>query len=241
MIHETDLPDEMMAQAAQDFFASEWASAREEAGFRFRPGTRINAECSSQDGEKLIELVRPYLARLSVAWGMGVGEVFRLMEIPERRWSDALYYVLMGCRGHGIGLADRFGENIQIAEDKLCKGIDPSPFDAEFNEFSDLAFEVVEAEALKPDDGPDSDAPLRSGDRVRVEARMPTGDSLTGSGGVVRWLPAGGDLSFGGGVIVTMNDEETVEPWSYRGRTVLVDEAEAGLWPDAGTSESLPR
>ena len=227
MLDQADLPDVVMAQAAQDFFAAEWASAREEAGFRFRPGTEITGECPAQDGDKLIEMVRPYVARMLRRLGDRRGRVFRLMEIPERVWSDALYHVLMGCRGHGIGLADRFGENIEIAEDKLCKGIDPSPFDSEFNEFSDLAFEVVEAEALRPDDDPDSDAPFRPGDRVRVEARMPTGDSLRGGGTVVRWLPAGNDLSFGGGVMVTIDDNETIEPWSYRGRTILVKETEA--------------
>ena len=127
-----DLPDDVMAQAAQDFFASEWADAREEAGFSFAAGTEITEVCPTQDTAKLLELVRPYVARLVHAWGRGVGEMFRLMDIPEDEWADALYYVLMGCRGHGVGLEDDHGDNIDIAEARLGIGIDPSPFHSEF-------------------------------------------------------------------------------------------------------------
>ena len=72
MILTIALPEDVMIQAAQDFFASEWASAREEAGFRFGPATNLNDECPHQDEAKLLELVRPYVARLAEAWGMDV-------------------------------------------------------------------------------------------------------------------------------------------------------------------------
>ncbi len=229
MLQTIDLPDDVMIQAAQDFFASEWGSAREEAGFRFRPGTNVNDECPSQHGAKLLELVQPYVTRLAEFWGMGVSEMFDLMEITEGRWADALYYVLMGCRGHGVCLADDFGDNISIAEDKLGKAIDPSPFLSEFMDFCDLAADVVEAEALRPDDDPEPQAPLRPGDRVEVEARMPTGDRLKGTGTVVCWLPEGNGLSYGEGVIVTMDEDDPVEPWSYRGRTCFVETADCDL------------
>src|SRR5262245_18654116 len=101
-----DLPDDVMARAAQSFFAAEWADAREAAGLRFRPGTEITAVCPAQDAAKLLRLVRPHVARLARAWGRGVGKMFRLMEIPEDEWADTLYLVLMSCRGHGVGLAD---------------------------------------------------------------------------------------------------------------------------------------
>ena len=219
-----DLPDDVMAEAAQSFFAAEWASAKEEAGFRFRPGTEITDECPRQDRAKLLELARPYVARLAEAWGMGVAEMFGLMEIPERRWATALYYVLMACRGHGVGLGDDFGGNIEIAEDKLGKGIDSSPYNSEFIEFYDLAAEVVEAEAKRPDEDPDPDAPFQAGDRVEVEARMPTGDRLTGTGTVVKWLSRGNELTAGEGVVVTMDEDEAVEPGSYQGRTCFVEQ-----------------
>jgi hypothetical protein len=230
--------NDVLARAAQDFFAAEWASAREEAGFRFAPGTDITAECPAQDTAKLLELVRPYLARLADAWGMGVGAMFNLMEIPVSRRADALYYVLMGSRGHGIGLADDFSEDIGIAEDKLGKGIDPSHFDSEFMEFSDLAAEVVEEDALRHDDDPDPDAPFRAGDRGRVVARMPSGDFLKGTGTVVRWLPEDNGWGHGQGVIVTMDDGEGVEPWSYRGRTCFVEGSNCQLLVDGGPTPS---
>jgi hypothetical protein len=157
MTETIDLPDDVMTRAAQDFFATEWASAREGAGLRFRPGANITDESPAQDNAKLLELVRPYVARLTDAWGIGVGAMLSLMEIPEGRWADALYLVLMSCRGHGIGLANDFGDNIDIAEAKLSKDIDPSPFLSEFTGFGDLASEVVGAEARQPDD-PDPDA-----------------------------------------------------------------------------------
>ena len=167
-----------------------------------------------------------------------MGAMFGLMEMPERRRADALYYTLMGCRGHGVGLIDDFGDNISIAEDKLGKGIDPSPFDSEFMEFGDLAAEAVEAQALRPDDDPDPDAPLRPGDRVRVEARMPSGDILRGTGTVVRSLPEGNDLSYGGGFIVTMDEGDDVEPWSYQGRTCFVEEGDCELLTDGEPNPS---
>jgi hypothetical protein len=229
MTDQIDLDDDVMARAAQDLFASEWASSREEAGFRFRPGANITADCPAQDRAKLLEMVRPYVTRIAQSWDMGVGEMFNLMEIPEIRQADALYYIMMSCRGHGIGLADHFGQNIEIAEDKLARGIDSSPFDSEFMGFGDLASEVVEAEALKPEDDPDPDAPFQPGDRVRVEARMPTGDRLRGHGTVVRWLPGGNALTYGEGVIVTMGDDEGLEPGSYQGRTIFVEADECEI------------
>lgn len=221
-----DLPDEVMARAAQDIFATEWASAREAAGFRFRPGTDITADCPPQDPATLIRLIRPYVARLARAWETGVGAMFRLMEIPDGRWADALYYVLMSCRGHGIGLADSFETKIDIAESKLCRGIHLSPFCDDFIDLYSLASDVVEADARRPDDDPDPQAPFRSGDRVQVETRLPTGDLATGTGTVVRWIAGGDPLSTCEGAVVAMDDDERVEPWCYRGMAIFVPQGE---------------
>jgi hypothetical protein len=225
-----DLDDYTLSEAAQYFFASEWADAREEAGFTFAARTEITEVCPKQASEKLLELVRPYVTDLELAWGRSVGEMFTLMEIPEGEWAEALYYVLMGCRGHGVGLEDDHGENIEIARAKLGFEIDPSPFHSEFTEFADLAYEVVEAEALKPDTDPDPDDTFQTGDRVRVEARMPSGDTLIGMGVFVHRYPAGEHGNADEGVIVTMEDDgDGVEPWSYSGRTVLVEAKECEL------------
>ncbi len=248
MTNETiDLPDDVMARAAQDFFATEWASAREAAGFRFRPGTDITADCPPQDPATLVRLIRPYVARLTRAWETGVGAMFHLMEIPEGRWADALYYILMSCRGHGIGLADHFEPNIDMAESKLCRGIDLadhfepnidmaesklcrgidlSPFDDDFMYFYCLASDVVEAEARRPDDDPDPDAPFRSGDRVKVDTRLPTGDRVMGTGTVVRWIAKGDPLSACGGAVVAMDEDERVEPWCYQDMAIFVPQGE---------------
>lgn len=218
-----DLPADVLARAAQWLFASEWASAREAAGFRFRPRTEITDICPPLDTATLVKLIRPYVARLADAWDMGVGAMFALMQIPESKHADALYYVLMGCRGHGIGLADDFGDNISIAEDKLGKGIDPAPFHDESLDFYDLTTTVVESEARRPDDDPDPDALYQPGDQVQVDSRMPTGDRVMGLGAVVRWITEGSDMSAGEGVIVAMDDGEGVEPWCYRGSTIFVE------------------
>jgi len=110
-----------------------------------------------------------------------------------------------------------YDDHIEIAQAKLGIEIAPSPFHSEFTGFADLAFEVVEAEALTPDAEPAPDDAYQPGDRVRVDARMPSGDTLRGTGTVVRCLDA--DET----VIVTMDEGEGVEPWSYSGRTVSVD------------------
>jgi hypothetical protein len=75
---------------------------------------------------------------------------------------------------------------------------------------------VVENDARRPDHDPDPDAPFQPGDRVRVATRMPTGDRVTGTGSVVRWIAEGNPLSAGAGVVVAMDDGEQVEPWCYR-------------------------
>jgi len=221
-----DLPDDVMVRAAQSFFAAEWADATEASGFHFRPGTEITAICPAQDTATLLRLTRPYVARLARAWGRSVGEMFRLMEIPDGDWADALYYVLMSCRGHGVGLADEHDDNIAIAERRLGVEIDPSPFTDDFMDWYILASEVVDADARRPADDPDPDAPHRPGDRVRVDSRLPTGDRVTGMGSVVRWVAEGDPLSAGEGSVVAMDDSEHVEPWCYRGVPVFVPHGE---------------
>ncbi len=218
-----ELSDDVLAEAAQSFFASEWASAREEAGFSFAAGTEITDVCPDQDSDKLLELIRPYVADLARAWGRSVGEMFTLMEIDEDEWADALYSILMGCRGHGVGLADDYDENIEIAEAKLGIDIESSPFHSEFTEFAQLAYEVVESEARKPDDDPDDDDAFRPGGPVRVEARMPSGDRLKGTGKVIRCCPSGEESNAEEAVIVAIDESEAIGPWSYSGRAVLVD------------------
>ena len=215
----TGLPDEVLISVAQDFFASEWADAREEVGFSFAPGTEITEVCPGQDADQLRTLILPYVHMLEGAWGTDVATMFDIMEIPEDDWADALFLVFMGCRGHGIGLEDDYSENVEIAKSKLGRDIDPSPFYSEFTEFMDLAAEVVETDARNADQEPDPDALWQPGARVRVDARMPTGDRLKGSGTVVRGTA---DRQ----VIVTMTSDEPAEPWSYQGRMVGVDEDE---------------
>ena len=116
--------------------------------------------------------------------------------------------------------------NITIAEGKLGRGIDPSPFCDDFLDFYCLASEVVEAEARRPDDDPDPDDPFRPGDRVRVEARLPTGDRVTGTGTVVRSVGGHDPLDADEGVVVAMDDGEHVEPWCYRGITIFIPHGE---------------
>jgi hypothetical protein len=43
---------------------------------------------------------------------------------------------------------------------------------------------------------------------------------------VVRWLLEDNGLSYGEGVIVRMDDNDAVEPCSYRGRTCFVETAD---------------
>ena len=225
----TDLDDAVLAEAAQGIFASEWADAREEAGFSFAAGQEITEVCPEQDTDRLLEIVCPYVDDLARAWGRSVGEMFRLMEIPEDDWADALYYILMGCRGHGVGLEDDYGDNIEIAEAILGIEIDPSPFYSEFPKFADMAYEVVETDALTPDEDPAPDGSFRPGDRVHVDTRMPSGDRLKGTGIIVRCCPPGERSNVSEGVVVTMDESESVDPWSYSGRTVFVnaDECES--------------
>jgi hypothetical protein len=140
---EIDLPDEVMIEAGQDFFALMWAEASEEAGASFS-GMKIEDLYPEQDEDKILNLVKPHVVDLAKCWEMNVSDMFILMEIDEEDWADALNAVLNGCRGTGRSLIDDYDENIEIAEAKLGRKIDPSPFNSEFIEFADLAREAVE-------------------------------------------------------------------------------------------------
>lgn len=181
-----------------------------------RAGTDVTTVCPRQDTATLLRLVRPYVARLAECWGKPVDALLRLMDIPEIATVNVLACILMSCRGHGIGLEDDYGANMDVAEAKLGRPIDASPFLSECTEFGELAAAVVDAELLKQDYERDLNAPFQRGDRVRIKStRLPTGDRLDGTGTVIRFHRAQQR------VVVTL--EEHVDPWAYSGRTVLVE------------------
>jgi hypothetical protein len=100
-------------------------------------GMRIPREWADQlemvprldDADQLAKMWR-IIGRVEQAWGFDVGLVFHHGAIDQNR---GLFYLVMGCMGHGVSLADDFGDNLDKAGEILACGLgapkvfDPSP------------------------------------------------------------------------------------------------------------------
>jgi hypothetical protein len=94
--------------------------------------------------EKQAPIVYYYLGKIAQAWGHDVGLVFYHAGIvtPEQQ-ECALRYLLLGCMGHGVSLADDHSVAIAWAETVLGKTFDLSPIYFEGCEWMELAREAA--------------------------------------------------------------------------------------------------
>lgn len=59
------------------------------------------------------------IGRVEQAWGYDVGLVFHHMGIPTTQQVRPIYYLMMGCMGHGVSLADDYTELLDKASEIL--------------------------------------------------------------------------------------------------------------------------
>lgn len=137
------LSNATILKAGQNLYKSEYASEWHELGGRFPAGSQLEDEIADAPEDRILAIMRPIVSQLETAWERSADDVFADMGLEESDHADALYYVLMNCRGHGIGLDDQFPKTVDAYREKTGEAIDPSPFHSEMNGFMELAFELM--------------------------------------------------------------------------------------------------
>ena len=104
---------------------------------------------------ELVATIAWMVGNCSHAWKHDVGLVFYHMGLEDdKEKALALYYLLMGCFGHGIGLSDFSYEHddaLEKAEEKLGflgkpTAFDPSPcFFDQHEQLADIAYDKMES------------------------------------------------------------------------------------------------
>ena len=100
----------------------------------------------------ILPIMAYYIGRVDQAWGYSVGLVFHhmfstssstTMQLDRHDRVQALFHLLMGCIGHGLSIADDYGDLLDRAGEVLggYKPIvfSPTPFQTEGTEWSELA------------------------------------------------------------------------------------------------------
>jgi DNA-directed RNA polymerase subunit RPC12/RpoP len=137
------LSDKTLADAGFWLYCSEYADEFERHGGSFGAGAEITQCVDRLADEKYVPIMRKYEAELAKGWGMPCEEVFDRMGLNTSDYADALYYCLMSCRGHGVGLDDKFPDGVKQYEDEYGE-LDQSPIHTELQELTELAAENLE-------------------------------------------------------------------------------------------------
>lgn len=85
----------------------------------------------TDNGVQMIANMANIVGEVSHAWGDDVFLVFHHMGLKTDEDNGlALFYLIMGCLGHGIGLADDYSERLEQAN-AILKRLDkePKPYD----------------------------------------------------------------------------------------------------------------
>jgi hypothetical protein len=117
----------LISEATQSLFASSYADAIENAGGRFPSGARIE-EYTPDHPETAETVVRGWIAQVESAWRFPIPVVFAAMGLDDSDdLSSALYYLVMGCVGHGVGLWDDHSDSLDDASRILGVKLDAAP------------------------------------------------------------------------------------------------------------------
>jgi hypothetical protein len=138
------LSDEVLLKAGHPLYCSEYADEFEAHGGSFGAGAEITLCVDEAPKDKLLVIMRKYEESLSKAWKCAAVQVFDLMGVPANEQDDALYLVLMSCRGHGIGLRDDHKDWIDKYEEATGQELKTAPFYTEMTELNELALEKLE-------------------------------------------------------------------------------------------------
>lgn len=93
--------------AAQDLYAAVFANAWKDHGGSFRPGTSFNDVVPLVPAAG-VAIVREWIAELDAALPYPLFDLFTALgaDADDEGHADPLYYLCMGCIGHGVGLTD---------------------------------------------------------------------------------------------------------------------------------------
>lgn len=138
------LSNEVLLEAGHPLYCSAYASEYEETGKHFPPGSELTEEIPPAAPHKLLQIMQRYELQLADAWGVSPKEVFEGMGLDETEWPDALYYTLMSCLGHGVGLQDDYGDAFDKFNESRPSALDAAPFHTEGNDLHELALTRIE-------------------------------------------------------------------------------------------------
>lgn len=135
------LHEEAILSAAHACYASVYADELESRGGSFSPGSEITEQVDSLPPQVQFPIAWRYLGRIEQAWGRDVGLVLHHMGLRAvAEQSTALFLLLMGCMGHGVGIRDEWDEKFDRACGKLgLEDADESPILFEPEEWRELA------------------------------------------------------------------------------------------------------
>ena len=139
---------DLIAGAARHLFGASFANAWEESGRSFGPGTEIMDSVPDPLPETFATraetITRQWLEQCGCAWGVPVAQVINAMSSSSRDHISILYYLCMGCLGHGVGLWDDWDDALEHASTCSPKRLDPSPTYLDSWRMDDLAQEYVD-------------------------------------------------------------------------------------------------
>ncbi len=137
------LDDDTLLEAGHPLWCSEFADEYERQGNGFGAGVELTEVIDRLARGVLLPIMRRYERKLADAWGRTPMEVFDLMGLAESDYADALYYTLMACRGHGVGLEDDFQEGIDQFKRTTGESLDTSPIHTELTDLAEAAYELL--------------------------------------------------------------------------------------------------
>lgn len=140
------LNDDVLYAVGRYLYASEYADEYEHLGGSFLPGSSIEDFVPEPPRQEIINIMREYEMKLADAWKKSPRELLEQLglapdDLRGKRPStvDALYLVLMACRGHGISLKDGDYDDYIDEYEEQYGTLNDSPFYTELLEFWDLA------------------------------------------------------------------------------------------------------
>lgn len=214
------LNQEAVLEAAHDIYTVFYQNAESEVGLPPSDWPDVPRLPASVQ----FPIISYYLGRVHEAWGYDPGLVLHHMGIGPDDFKGqalAIYRLMMGCLGHGVSLEDEHAEELDRASEVLLslKGgaFDPSPCSFEGTEWQELAFEAVQRHLCGPVE-PEEDWPFQPGETVAFAARMGTGETIEGSGTVLKTI----DSKWGRRLVVQIGEDHPDRP----GQVVSVREDE---------------
>jgi hypothetical protein len=151
--------DAVVYGAAHIIYSSEFADALEQRGGHFPGGQNLCTYVVPLTPAEHNPIIRPLLAKIDKALGKPVADIFAAGGIVgAEKEIDALSDLLLGVRGHGVSIQDRYGDEWEEGC-RACGVTADLPYD-EMTEYADVANEKIDAAGYppEPEEGAEPDA-----------------------------------------------------------------------------------